>query len=72
MIEVTEKIIVDPTEVCSVQEEIVREYIPAPISDGSMHTTFEGSVMTLKNGRKIYIKGMTPKQINEKLFPMGD
>jgi hypothetical protein len=60
---ITDEVVVEPSEVCSIQEEKVTRYSSPSPSDSSVYTEFEGSVMTLKNGRKIYVRGMTPKQI---------
>lgn len=63
MIQITKDIIVDENEVCSIQREIVERYSSPSISDTSTEITFNGSVMTLKNGRKIYVPTLTPEDI---------
>lgn len=60
---VTDDVAVDPDEVTSIQKEEVHEYSSPSISDSSTYLKFTGSVMTLKNGRKIYIPSLYPKDI---------
>lgn len=67
LVEITESIIVDPLEVCSIQEEKIERYRGSSPSDSHTYIDFEGSVMTLKNGRKIFVRGLNPKQIKERL-----
>ena len=67
LIKITDDVIVDPIEVSSVQSEVVHKYCGGSPSDSSTYIDFQGSVMTLKNGRKIYVKFMTPEEILHKL-----
>lgn len=66
-VEINSKVIVDPDEVCSIQEEITSQDMSSGPSGSCMRETFRGSVMTLKNGRKIYVETLTPREINAKL-----
>ena len=65
LIKLSEKVIIDPNEVCSIQEEKTYNEPSSP-SDSCMVLNFHGSVLTLKNGRKIYIS-MMPNDVMEKL-----
>ncbi len=69
IVQITDKIFFERSEFASCQEEIVRRDMSRSISDENIQTVFEGSVITLKNGRKIYVEGMTPAQILEKVSP---
>lgn len=60
------KLIAVTSEVYLMREEIASmeyEEVDAPY----WGTSRRGTVITLKNGRKIYISGMTPKDVLEKL-----
>jgi hypothetical protein len=67
LIAITDDVIIDPSEVTSIQREEVERLVDSgwPSGDTAYERTFVGSVVTLKNGRKIYIPGLTPKQLLE-------
>lgn len=67
LVSITENVFIDPTEVCSVQAEQVKNYTSGSISDHTMHVTFDGSIITLKNGRKIAVDKFSPQMILDKL-----
>lgn len=67
LIEVHKNIFIDPSEVVSVEHDVVKDYCSASISDHSMYEKFNGSKIYLKNGRKIHIDGVMPKTVLEKL-----
>jgi hypothetical protein len=60
---ITEDVFVLKDEICSLEFERVKGY-------QSMERF--GTIMTLKNGRKIYVKEMRPEQVIEKLNSMGE
>jgi hypothetical protein len=66
MVEITEGIFVNKDEVCSIQEEKTVSWHGSP-SDSFPVDSFVGSVITMKNGRKIYVKNLSPKEIMVKL-----
>lgn len=53
-------------DVVSVEREIINEYTSPSPSDVRLVETFNGSRVTLKNGRKVFVRGMVPKEILEK------
>lgn len=57
LVEITESILIDPNEVSSIQREVIIRSI------GWSGRTVTGSVITLKNGRKIFVKNKTPGDI---------
>jgi hypothetical protein len=61
LIMVKQGIEVDPTDISSIQEEVA--YTSNSPSGSSSYISFKGSVITLKNGRKIYVEGMTPEAV---------
>lgn len=63
MIKINENIYINKDDLVSVQEEIVTKYSSPNPSDFSTYYDFVGSVMTMKNGRKIFVRGMSPKEI---------
>lgn len=66
LITLTDDIVLDPDDISSVQREKVDEYTPSgAYATGKIK--WLGSVMTLKNGRKIFVKDMTPLQIHDKI-----
>jgi hypothetical protein len=59
------KLIAVTDEVYLMREEIASmEY---EVMDSGYWSSTKGTIITLKNGRKIYISGMKPKDILEKL-----
>lgn len=62
LIEVTPDIFIDPSEVCSIEKEM------AISNPSGTHILFWGSVVTTKNGRKIYVKELTPQAVKELLY----
>lgn len=65
MIEITKDIFICKEDVSSIQREVVHD--SSSPSGGSIYASFEGSVITLKNGRKIFVPGLTPTNIRVKL-----
>jgi hypothetical protein len=61
-VEVTDEILIDPLEVASIEAH--HDHSP---SGGYISREINGSVVVLKNGRKIYISKLTPQQVKEKL-----
>lgn len=62
LVELTTEIIIDHTEVASIEAH--HDHSP---SGGYISANITGSVIVLKNGRKIYIKELNPQQVKEKL-----
>jgi hypothetical protein len=59
------KLVAVTDEVYLVREEIISmEY---EVMDNGYWSSTKGTIITLSNGRKIYISGMKPKDILEKL-----
>jgi hypothetical protein len=59
------KLVAVTDEVYLVREEIASmEY---EVMDNGYWSSIKGTIITLKNGRKIYISGMKPEEILEKL-----
>ena len=67
LIQLTDDVLVNPDDVSSIQREVINEYTSPSISDNSMMCTFDGSIVTLKSGRKIAVRGLTPKEIEMRL-----
>jgi hypothetical protein len=61
-IEITDEILVDPLEVACIEAH--HDHTP---SGGYISPRVNGSVIVLKNGRKIYVGTLNPQQIKEKL-----
>ena len=62
--QITPEIYIDPTEVSSIQKETIES---ETWGSGSVGYSFYGTVLTLKNGRKIFVKHLTPEQVLKKL-----
>lgn len=67
LIEVSPEVFVDPSEVVSVEHDVVKEYESFSPSDCDMRTTFDGSRIILKNGRKVFVNGVMPSLIMKML-----
>jgi hypothetical protein len=63
LVKLHEGVFVDPSEVASIQAEVVSQYNSPSISDNSMCETFNGLIVTLKNGRKIAIDKVSPNEL---------
>lgn len=62
MVEITPDILVDPSEVCSLEN--YDERTPS----GAFITRHKaGTIIVLKNGRKIFVKDLKPNQVKDKL-----
>lgn len=66
LIKISEEHFVDPLEVSSV-EGCEHWEDRGTISQADHYLTFKGSVVVMKNGRKIYVKGVQPNAIVIKL-----
>lgn len=67
MIEIGPEIFVDPKDVSSVEREVISRNGGISLSDCQMVEVFNGSRVILKNGRKIFVDGVLPSKILEKL-----
>jgi hypothetical protein len=67
LVKINETVFIDPTEVCSIEKNTV-EHSNSPSGSDSWFS-WTGSVVTLKNGRKIYVKDLSPDTIFELLKP---
>lgn len=67
LVEITPEILVDPEDVSSIQEEILHRDGGFP--SGESWSEFAGSVITLKNGRKVFVKGVRPQEVHRRLKP---
>jgi len=65
---INEKVFFERDEFASCQEERTERW-EGTMSDGCMRPDFVGVVITLKNGRKIYVNGIKPSFVLEKLNP---
>ena len=61
-VEITSEILIDPLEIASIEAH----HRSTP-SGGYISEHINGSVIVLKNGRKIYVKELNPQQVKEKL-----
>lgn len=70
LVEITKDVFVDPAEVVSVEKH--DEY-KTKRGDYGTYTVLEGSgsIITMKNGRKIYVRDVTPEEIFKQLKPKG-
>lgn len=66
MIKITEDVYINKEDLVSIQREETVSWHGSP-SDSYPVKDFSGSVLTLKNGRKIYVKGLYPQDIMELL-----
>lgn len=66
---ITDDVILLPSEICAIQAEKKWRKEPAvsPSGNDAYHCAFDGSVITLKCGRKIYVPDLTPKQICDRI-----
>ena len=69
IIEVATNIFINPDEVVSIEHDGVNRYTP---SGGFISSSFNGSRITLKNGRKVFVDGVMPKEIIAKLSANED
>lgn len=67
IVKINDDVFIDRDEFASVQKEVVINYCGTSISDNSSYKSFNGVIITLKNGRKVAINDMEPKQIYELL-----
>jgi hypothetical protein len=66
LIEVHKEVWIDPEDITSVEHDVVsRDY--GGISDCDMREVFNGTRITLKNGRKVFIDGVMPSVILAKI-----
>lgn len=66
LIQITPEIFVDPSEVVSVEhDQTFRDC--GSISDPCMVKEFDGTRITLKNGRKVFINHTMPSEVISKL-----
>lgn len=61
LVQLNEKVFVDPNEVTAIEEQ--KEYH----WPSGTQLKWQGVVVTLKCGRKIYVNDLTPAQIQEKI-----
>lgn len=66
LIFVTDKFAVDPTDVSSL--EAYQHWDSDPGPSGSSYLDHEGTIVIQKNGRKTYLKGLTPKECHVLIF----
>lgn len=64
LIKITDDVLIAREDVSSIQRETTYKYDGGSPSDTCMYADFIGSVITLKNGRKIYVRGLSPADIN--------
>jgi len=67
MVQLTDEIFVDPLEVVSVERDTTYKYSSPSPSDSTLLVDFDGSKIFLKNGRKVFVRGVFPKEIMQKL-----
>lgn len=67
MIKITDDIFIDPTEVASVERDTTYKYSSPSPSDTTLLVDFDGSKIFLKNGRKVFVRNIFPKEIMQKL-----
>ena len=67
MIKITDEIYVDPDQVVSVEREKVHSYRSYSLSDTTTYCSFDGTRITLKNGRKVFVENIMPDKIMEVL-----
>jgi len=67
MKKITEDVYLNPDCVVSVEYDATYKNVGSP-SDSCMEKDFEGTRVTLNNGRKVFISGLTPAQVMEKLL----
>lgn len=67
MIQLADEIFVDPLEVVSVERDTTYKYSSPSPSDSTLLVDFDGSKIFLKNGRKVFVRGIFPKEIMIKL-----
>lgn len=72
LIKIAENVYVEPSEVSSVEREIVKKWQSSSPSDGRYVETFNGSRVILKCGRKVYVDGVMPDEIIRCLKPAPD
>lgn len=67
LISITNDFSVDPDEVAALEKYEHWKNADSPSGDSSLD--HEGTIVIQKNGRKSYIRGLTVKQIMDKLKP---
>jgi hypothetical protein len=63
LIKIAEEVYVDPDDVVSIEHDVVNEYVGMSPSDSTMKEKFNGSRLTLKNGRKVFVNYVMPSEI---------
>lgn len=72
IIEVTNSIFFELSEFVSCQNEVVNKYESTSPSDGYYVEKFNGCVITLKNGRKVYADKVQASDVLNKLKNASD
>lgn len=62
LIKIAPCVFVDPSEVVSVERDTTYVHGPSP-SDTHPYVDFDGSRVTLKSGRKLFVRDVFPEQI---------
>lgn len=64
LVKITDEVFVNPDEVAAIEYSEQWEHDPSP--SGSSHRTGTGTLLILKNGRKIYLANMGTDEVAEK------
>ena len=63
LIKIAPEVYVQKDEVVSVERETTYKWASPSPSDNCLLTDFDGSRVILKNGRKVYVRGVFPDEI---------
>lgn len=67
IVEIAPEVYIDSEEFASVERDTTYKYSSPSPSDTTLLVDFDGSKIFLKNGRKIFVKGIFPKEVMLKL-----
>lgn len=65
LVEVTDNVFINHHEVAAIEYKEVWEYSRHPLDGDRLIST--GSTVYLKNGQKLYVPGLRPEEVKEKL-----
>jgi hypothetical protein len=69
LVEIAKNTFIDPSTVVSIEHDVVNEWATPSPSDSRMVKVFDGTRITLNNGRKVFVNGVMPEEIIRRLKP---
>ena len=67
LVRLAPEVFVDPNDVSSIEHDVVKDYRGGSPSDTHYVESFNGTRITLKNGRKVFLNHVMPTKVIEQL-----